>query len=328
MISISTLQITEDEYGFEEMALHFGMRKQQSGTGFLYRFPDEAGEGWIAQMPAARGLICTSVWFTSKRPLTYTFHIDKPCMWIFNVSTGDIVFSRKGTATRLKPMNQIVVNPQKPVTVTFPANMLICYTCVWIFEDYIHNLLGEKLEGAAFRLNSVETWSEQDYNTPDLALVMDEIKWAVRKSVLPMFYYECKAGELLMLIYRNINNQWLVNRKRAYHVTWENQQLIRDVKKQLDYDILNAPSLYELAAAATMSVSKFSRCFRNLYGMTVAHYIQTEKMKKAMQMLARDELAIKDIAKACGYICASRFTEAFKAANQITPREYRKAFYL
>ncbi|MEF3309938.1 AraC family transcriptional regulator [Paenibacillus sp. GYB004] len=318
----------EYEHGFEEMALHFGMHKRRYGTGFQYRLPDEAGEGWIVQMPAAGGLSCTSVWFTSKRPLTYTFRVDKPCMWMFNVSAGDIVFSRKGTAAPLKPMNQIVVNPQKPLTVTFPANELICYTCVWMFEDYIQQLLGGKLEGGALRLSHVATWAEQDYNTPDLALVMDEIKWAVRKAVLPMFYYECKAGELLMMIYRNINFQWIVNRKRAYHVTWENQQLVRDVKKQLDYDILNAPSLSELAAAATMSVSKFSRCFLNLYGMTVAHYIQTEKMKKAMQMLARDELAIKDIAKACGYKCASRFTEAFKATNRITPREYRKAFYL
>jgi len=327
------MSTNEFECGFESMALHFGMEKFTAGNGHIYHLPAELGTGWIHQIHAAPGLFCTSVWFTSARPLSYTIHVEKPCIWLFSISCGDMILTRRGKAAQhLSPKNEIFINPRKPFTISFPANSLICFTGVLLFEEYAQKQFAGKLESyngnSTFQMEDIRSWTPQEMNTPDITLVLDEIKWAVRQSTLPLFYYECKIGELMMMLYRNAKHKWLTNKNRAYHVTWENEQILFKVKQLIDRDILSAPSLKELAAAAGMSISKLSRCFKELYCTTLSDYIRTEKLKKAMHMMASDELAIKDIASACGYECASRFTAAFKSVHHMTPREYRKAFNL
>ena len=51
-------------------------------------------------------------------------------------------------------------------------------------------------------------------------------------------------------------------------------------------------------------------------------------MKRAMQMLADDDLNIKNIAHLCGYENAAKFAAAFKEVHGITPSDFRKGFGL
>jgi AraC-like DNA-binding protein len=77
-----------------------------------------------------------------------------------------------------------------------------------------------------------------------------------------------------------------------------------------------------------LSESKLHRCFKSEFGLSVKEYIHIEKMKKAMLLLADDELDISSIALKCGYKSPGMFTKAFKEIYHVTPSQYRKGYYL
>ncbi|WP_353096829.1 AraC family transcriptional regulator [Tissierella praeacuta] len=311
------------------MALNLGMEKSYVGNTISYHFPSELGEGWIMDVHAADGLFVSSSWFTPYKTVSYTMEVEKPCMWIYCVDEGDITISQKGKSKKkLTSINHVIVNPQKPFTITFAADIHVCYTCVLVFDDFIQKFLNNRIIYKPFSINDAKKWTELQYNTPDITLVLEQIKWGVRKADTPTFNFECKMGELLTLILRNGYNEWYYNHNRRYHVTWENEQKIHNVKTSIDINILNPPLIEELAITAEMSISKLHRCFKQIYGMTIFEYIRIEKMKKAMLMLACDELSIKNIATQCGYESSSKFTAAFKDVHKITPSQFRKSFYL
>jgi len=60
-------------------------------------------------------------------------------------------------------------------------------------------------------------------------------------------------------------------------------------------------------------------------GDTPAAYVRSLQMKKAKEMLDRnDVLPINEVAMACGYYDTSHFTRAFKQAMGVTPTQYKK----
>ncbi|MDF2879254.1 MAG: transcriptional regulator, AraC family [Clostridia bacterium] len=317
------------ENGFEAMAKHFKMLQSPLGNGDLFHFTTKSSGGWITQFHAAQGLFVSSMWFTPTQTLSYTFTIDKPCLWIFGIDSGDITFTQKGKASwHLTPINHVVINPQKSLKIAFPANVHTCCTCIFVFEDFFQKFLDGKALDKTFRIADAKGWTQASYNTPDLTLVLEQIKWSARNGMLPLFNYECKVGELLAIILKNIRHEKQLTANRRYHITWENEQKIWRIKTSIDLDILNPPTVEDLAMSEAMSISKLHRCFKQYYKMTILEYIHIEKMKRAMLMLASDDLSIKNIAHQCGYASASKFTSAFKEVHHITPSLYRKANFL
>ncbi|GCD08638.1 helix-turn-helix domain-containing protein [Clostridium tagluense] len=323
--------MTTNEYqlGFGAMAANFGLEKRPYGNGIKYNFPPSWENGWIMEMNAAKGLFVSSAWFIPTKTLSYTMEIEKPCMLIFCVDCGDITFTQRGkSAKHLTPINHVIVNPKKPLKITFPANVHTCYTCVLVFEEFIQKFLKDRPLDPPFSMDNLACLQETHYNTPNITLVLEQIRWGVRSGDMPLMNFECKMGELLSLIVCNTQRErpWIDNRRN--HVTWENEQKTYGVKVNIDQDVLNPPSMIAMCRLAEMSETKLRRSFKQLYHMTIFDYIRTETMKRAMMFLGADELSIKNIAEKCGYESPSKFTAAFKKTHGITPRQFRKGFGL
>ncbi|RDY31633.1 helix-turn-helix transcriptional regulator [Lachnotalea glycerini] len=320
-----------DEYrnGFESMALHFNMTERKMGNGKSFYFGTKSSDGWITQIQPSTGLFVSSMWFTPTKALTYTMNIDRPCFLIWCVDCGDVTFTQKGVkAYHLSPINHIITNPLKPYKITFPAHIHTCCTCILVFEEYLYRLLNTHITDCEDFIGKLKSHSNYICNTPDITLVLEQTKWAARNGILPLFNYECKIGELFTILYKNLQFISTIHFNRRYHITWENEQKLWNIKAILDKDILQTPTVESLALSEAFSVSKLHRCFKQYFGMTINHYIRVEKMKRALLMLASDEFSIKNIAHMCGYDSPSKFTESFKEIHHITPSQYRKAHYL
>lgn len=315
--------------GFQPMTTHFKLSEHKFGNGKIFNFGTKSSDGWITQINPAAGLFVSSMWFTPNKTLSYTMNIDRPCLFIWCIDCGDITLSQKGVKSyHLTPINHITTNPLKPYKITFPAHVHTCCTCILVFEDYLQAQLNKHFPDYEDFMSKLKSQSNLICNTPDITLLLEQIKWSARNGILPFFNYECKIGELFTLFYKNIQFLPSINSNRRYHITWENEQKLWRIKAILDKDILNTPSIDSLALSETISVSKLHRCFKKYYKITIHSYIRVEKMKRAMLMLANDELSIKNIAHLCGYDSPSKFTEAFKEVHNITPSQYRKAYYL
>nr|WP_246583024.1 AraC family transcriptional regulator [Clostridium simiarum] len=65
------------------------------------------------------------------------------------------------------------------------------------------------------------------------------------------------------------------------------------------------------------------RGFKEIYQCPIYAYLKSYRMKKAKELLVKEELTIAHIANLVGYTNNSKFSKAFKEEFGITPSKYR-----
>lgn len=313
----------------ENLAAQLGLEIKEYGNGKAYYFPILKGNGWIYETNPVQGLFVSSWWFTLSSTLTYVMDCKEPDMLFLSFDCGSIKIVQNGTKTKvLTSRNHIYINPAMPVKFLFEKEEHICCTCLQISESFLKDMYKRGFMSSPLSLGIIKKWEDKDYNTPDITLVMEQLKWEVRYSDIELKYYVYKVLELFSLIEHNVSRHSRIIQKRAYHVSWDVKKKILAAVELIHDNILSPPGIDELAKVTALSESKLHRCFKSEFGLSVKEYIHMEKMKKAMLLLADDELDISSIALKCGYKSPGMFTKAFKEIYHVTPSQYRKGYYL
>ena len=78
-----------------------------------------------------------------------------------------------------------------------------------------------------------------------------------------------------------------------------------------------------LAARSDVSPTKLKQVFRRVYGASLFAYIRRAKMDFAARKLAKSNCRIIDIAEACGYDNASKFSAAFRPFPSVCRQSVR-----
>lgn len=322
-----------DQYqkiSFDALSRAYQLNNRPYGYGTITYIPSiEEIDGWIAQMRPSNGLFVSSAWFTPDRTIVHSIESEQDFMWIINVDCGDVIYSQQGKPSiHFTSGTHIIINPKKKFRFTFPVGIHACFTSVLIFDEFIQNTLKNQEHNPPIRIKDAMNWTPLHYDTPNVLLILEQIRWGVRNADMPLLAYEGMVIHLLSAIARNYPNMASRRENRRNYVTWENEQKIFQAKKALDENILQPKSLKELCKLTEMSESMLRLSFKNVYQITLSKYIRSEIMKKAMLLLSSDHLSIRDIAEQCGYKNPAKFAAAFKEIHGITPSEFRKAFNL
>ncbi len=319
-----------DEYnlGWGAWAEYFGFEIKRHNHYAGYTLPSSWENGWITEVHPTEGLFAASAWFTTEKKLDYTMRIDRPCLWIFCVDCGDITVTQRGKPARaLGPFTQLLICTGKPLRLTIPAGTHACFTSLLVFDSCIEAFLSANGFSYPIRVSDAKQWKPQHVDSPNVMMVMEQIRWGVRGNRLPPLAYLCKAMELLCLFAHNLDKERHL-RVRRHYVTWDNEMKLYRVRERIDENPLAPPSTEELCYLAEMSESKLRISFKSLYGVTLYAYLREAVMKRAMQMLADDELSIKNISARCGYENPAKFAAAFRDIHGLTPSAFRKGFGL
>jgi two-component system response regulator YesN len=102
------------------------------------------------------------------------------------------------------------------------------------------------------------------------------------------------------------------------------KQTLQYIQEHLDADL----SLARLAEMVYFNPKYFSRLFKQIVGIHLSDYIDELKVKKAKELLSRNQLKITEIAYSLGYLSAPYFTRFFKKAMNMTPQEYRNSLMM
>lgn len=84
-------------------------------------------------------------------------------------------------------------------------------------------------------------------------------------------------------------------------------------------------TLAAAAAAGGLSEKYAGIVFKKSAGISLVDYLNTLRIENAMQLLARSDLPVSDIAFRSGFDDASYFSLQFKRYAKVTPRAYREA---
>jgi AraC-like DNA-binding protein/ligand-binding sensor protein len=83
-------------------------------------------------------------------------------------------------------------------------------------------------------------------------------------------------------------------------------------------------SLQEIAAASGLSAPYFSTIFKNEMEENLSNYLNRLRVEKATAMLAETNMALSEIATACGFEDQSWFSKIFKSFTGVSPGKYRE----
>ncbi|WP_167858915.1 helix-turn-helix domain-containing protein [Paenibacillus cymbidii] len=82
-------------------------------------------------------------------------------------------------------------------------------------------------------------------------------------------------------------------------------------------------SIEQLAGRLSMSVSHFSRTFKEAVGEKYVEYVTKLRLAEAKRLLGETDMKIEEIAEAVGYLGSNAFIRIFRKYEGITPGKYR-----
>lgn len=81
-----------------------------------------------------------------------------------------------------------------------------------------------------------------------------------------------------------------------------------------------------LAAKTGLSPSRFNAVFRELLGVAPKPYLQSLRLRKASALLLSGDLAVYEVAAACGFSSSCYFCRFFENSVGMSPSAFRKEF--
>lgn len=99
---------------------------------------------------------------------------------------------------------------------------------------------------------------------------------------------------------------------------------IMAVENQYFEPLKPLPNIDFLAREAGMSLSKFKKCFKEIYGYPPYVYHLNQKLEVAKQYLFHNKWTISEVASLLGYTSIANFDKAFKKRFKTTPTAMQK----
>lgn len=94
---------------------------------------------------------------------------------------------------------------------------------------------------------------------------------------------------------------------------------------QFMIDHYNQPlTLEQIAASVNMSKAYFSTQFKRMNGISPWDYLQIQRVRHALILIADTDMTMLDIALKCGFNNTANFNRAFLKVTGKTPKSYRK----
>jgi AraC family transcriptional regulator len=90
----------------------------------------------------------------------------------------------------------------------------------------------------------------------------------------------------------------------------------------LDADL----SLAEISTVADLSQFHFARAFRRSTGLTPQQFLMQQRIERAKELLAKNDLPIVEISLRTGFKNQSHFTSLFRKFTSLTPKVWRQSF--
>ena len=101
---------------------------------------------------------------------------------------------------------------------------------------------------------------------------------------------------------------------------------IEQARSIVEQNYIDPPHLSDLARRVGSNEFYLKKGFKALTGMTVFGYIHELRMKKAEELLTRQDWNIQQVAEAVGYKYAQHFSTAFKKSFGTTPGKYKQRY--
>lgn len=110
-----------------------------------------------------------------------------------------------------------------------------------------------------------------------------------------------------------------------HHRKLSGPRALRSVVSYIERNLDSKISQHTVADACGMSPYKFSRNFKQMYGMTFQDYLTRQRLNEAARLLRDTSASISDVCFSTGFNDLSHFGRTFRRHVGMTPSRYKRA---
>jgi AraC-like DNA-binding protein len=85
-------------------------------------------------------------------------------------------------------------------------------------------------------------------------------------------------------------------------------------------------SARDVAQHLRLNADYLNRSFRRARGMTISEYIKRRRLREARSLLIEGRLSVAEVAGSCGFSELSYFRRLFRAAEGVSPADFRRLY--
>jgi AraC-like DNA-binding protein len=156
--------------------------------------------------------------------------------------------------------------------------------------------------------------------TPSMSVVLYQIMNFNLHSSVKGLYYKAKVYELLSLLFNKPEDT--DDESCPFKTDEEETMRIQQAKDILIRNMIEPPTLQELADEVGINIKKLKQGFKQVYGDTAYGFLFDYKMEYARKLLDSGTYNVNEVGSKIGYSTASHFIAAFKKKFGTTPKKY------
>lgn len=106
--------------------------------------------------------------------------------------------------------------------------------------------------------------------------------------------------------------------------TYNTAEIPEIIKKYLDENYTTEINLNSISDKYYFTKEYLSKLFKKSYGIGIYEYVLSLRMRRAKELLLRDDIQIQQISDLLGYSNSNYFSKAFKNFYSISPSDFRE----
>lgn len=173
----------------KEFALRLNCKEYDYRNGSIYRLPEENGDSWFIEVEPDDGLLLSDAYFSLLKPVTYVYNIPENHILICSLYSGNITIVENGKkAKRLYQGMHFFVTSGKQIKIIINTDEPVWYTLALVFEDFIKKYIKDFSSQPSYILSKDIILKTNHFNTPELLMIFEQLKYAIRNCDLPHMY--------------------------------------------------------------------------------------------------------------------------------------------
>ncbi|MDG2193759.1 MAG: AraC family transcriptional regulator [Polaribacter sp.] len=216
----------------------------------------------------------------------------------------------------------LLYNPQQKLPINLEIRPKTTLVSLLISIEKFHSLFSKESGYIPFLSadNANKKYYDDSVIKPTVLVVLQQIINSNINSSIKDLYIKGKIYELLSLYFQK--DEASTGEYCPFLIDEQHVLKIRKAKDIIISNMIDPPSLQELANAVGLSLKKLKEGFKQIYGDTVYSFLFEYKMEHARKLLESNQHNVNEVGLRVGYSTASHFIAAFKKKFGTTPKKY------
>ena len=236
---------------------------------------------------------------------------------------GTFIFNEGTYRLGIKEENGLTLyNPHRTLPIHLEVQPNTWLISIIISIKKFHSLFSTEAEFIPFlnKENIDRKHYAQHPITPSMSVVLYQIMNFNLHSSVKGLYYKAKVYELLSLLFNKPEDT--DDESCPFKTDEEETMRIQQAKDILIRNMIEPPTLQELADEVGINIKKLKQGFKQVYGDTAYGFLFDYKMEYARKLLDSGTYNVNEVGSKIGYSTASHFIAAFKKKFGTTPKKY------